>query len=1732
MFAVNKASQARKPAEAKSERADSALNKKPSSENNPLWQSLALNSSGIHPKLTVGQADDPHEQEADQVADRVMRMETRQPGDSRSSFSAFTSRKAQSKRASSEEEEKELQRAEQGGNEFSSTNAPPIVHEALSATGQSLDPTTRSFMEERFARSFDDVRVHTDAQADASASAIGAFAFTSGRDIFFGSGFYRPESDSGLRLIAHELTHVAQQARGAWSPLPAAPMRVSRHDDSEEAEARTVASDVVSGYGQPRIGVEGNANAAHTLYREIAVPNPPPAATAPANVLRPDENFRWTGAVNAPVLVLRKNWLITTHHVRANTIQLTGHNYPQLFTAILSALIQRYVWAEANRAEIMRRIPELVVQLPEHWNRFDEVQINLSRTAFQIIGLPPNAPIQTYREGSGFEIYADLRTLYGADATDEAMTNLKPAIAERIITQLERAVGRSIPPAQRVASLNSLRAQLPSSRITWVLRLNESAMRYLLGGAAWDEVLGQQQEDEGGEGGAVFQVEGGGYEMPSDISVNDRETVQQLLRELFGGPATGAPPAQTPRALSHADVQALLDLARLPNRQEILNQIRQARMGSNVTGTQSVADLIEIASAQRDRLTAAQAVGYQLPQSSPDVQPPIVNRPVHGRILNESGLLVPSMEAKFEFETLDAVDALRVPYLDIQWYATRHGAAPGTTPIRSERTRYVEVRDDSIINDRDFTVTFDRPGIYDIHAFVNHNFYLPRHFEIPVEVKTEHARLQEQEATAGAGFGQAGAARQHRFSDVADQNRVVQVGLALASPVTIPLGFLRPDDSMGLRSEGTLSNETFSTPGGSLGTGRRQLQVEIEQLDRMISQYRANGSANDLIEWAQQRRERLVATRDRLDTLSGNADNKPIAVQGSYITRVPGARGGPLELVAWFTYQPNPQGGGGTYYGHLFDHSQLVRNEDFHFQESDTNYEAMMAKLFFDITRTYPNGTMSLSFQMYDGITPTRRFVRFERVTDTLLNDVRSVLFSEPVSLIVNIAATVLTVFPPTAPIGITISIAYNGANAALNMADAMRTDTVRASNYVDIGLVALDVIPLIGRATRVIRAGGTTYRVVNAAQHAGMAYMFTDGAFQQVQQLRDGMITELAQLRDEITTLERTNPSDPSLADKRRRATQLETRIRNAAAEVFTEMALHQGLTLGAMAAVGHAAEAHFENHPGARPPAPPESGQPRTTSGTPDPAHPGGAEQPRIEPGIERPGDAAVRVGGVHPASDPVLAQALPPDLQGRVAVRRGPPPDAHEVRVHYETDALGLITEIHIAAGPDALTTHIGQHVQTVRLMQRYQGVGGAIRILFERVRALVARSGRPLVPGSNLFEASLEVEKLPRIVQERAASLQREGLDPEVRRDLEADLAHLESELERHRRTVDQAEMEAGQGFVAATVPRSNAAAVATGRPQPPPGHYYYEPTPGVFELRQFAHSTNPPKRLEFRNGQWEIIDRPESPGRDFQSFLEMQRGSFAAPLDNNPHLEAALARRFGANQTDSGGAAIARRWGEALRVLYEGAGGGTAGEALLNRLLDHLGSTTTDSSYGRFRRETRRAMVEQALAQPHPANGPDQRVTRIRQLLDAVPDTRTQGEVFTQFREQLAAQQGSALSFMQPIPGAAVNLPNGRIADGAVNITAGPPGAPPPGRYLAEDKSGPGAFDPAQARRYSDQFDAHTGTIRTVDGTSHAGIVYTFDTEASARAALATIQGLHANIHVGYIGAGGTYVWLR
>lgn len=121
---------------------------------------------------------------------------------------------------------------------------------ARAGQGRPLDRQVRSFMERRFGRDFSATRVHEGAEPARLAEAVSARAFAWRSDLYFAPGEYRPQSEAGRRVIAHELAHVVQQTSpparrgdaGDRSPIDRANRRAAAPTAGPAAARATVAA--------------------------------------------------------------------------------------------------------------------------------------------------------------------------------------------------------------------------------------------------------------------------------------------------------------------------------------------------------------------------------------------------------------------------------------------------------------------------------------------------------------------------------------------------------------------------------------------------------------------------------------------------------------------------------------------------------------------------------------------------------------------------------------------------------------------------------------------------------------------------------------------------------------------------------------------------------------------------------------------------------------------------------------------------------------------------------------------------------------------------------------------------------------------------------------------------------------------------------------------------------------------------------------------------------------------------------------------------------------------------------------------------------------------------------------------------------------------------------------------------------------------------------------------------
>jgi hypothetical protein len=169
-----------------------------------------------------------------------------------------------------------VQRKENGDDKNQSSSELDDYNNTLNTSGKPMPDAEKKFFEPKFGRDFSSVKLHTDSVAAKSAQSINALAYTSGNNIVFNTGQYAPESESGKKLIAHELTHVVQQSGGSksiqragWTNSKTTNTKATNIDDKGIENKTDPKSTIL------RIPIEGltQGNQKNSMTREV-VDNP------------------------------------------------------------------------------------------------------------------------------------------------------------------------------------------------------------------------------------------------------------------------------------------------------------------------------------------------------------------------------------------------------------------------------------------------------------------------------------------------------------------------------------------------------------------------------------------------------------------------------------------------------------------------------------------------------------------------------------------------------------------------------------------------------------------------------------------------------------------------------------------------------------------------------------------------------------------------------------------------------------------------------------------------------------------------------------------------------------------------------------------------------------------------------------------------------------------------------------------------------------------------------------------------------------------------------------------------------------------------------------------------------------------------------------------------------------------------------------------------------------------
>jgi hypothetical protein len=195
-------------------------------------------------------------------------------------------------------------------------------------------------------------------------------------------------------------------------------------------------------------------------------------------------------------------------------------------------------------------------------------------------------------------------------------------------------------------------------------------------------------------------------------------------------------------------------------------------------------------------------------------------------------------------------------------------------------------------------------------------------------------------------------------------------------------------------------------------------------------------------------------------------------------------------------------------------------------------------------------------------------------------------------------------------------------------------------------------------------------------------------------------------------------------------------------------------------------------------------------------------GATRPS-EAGAPGPHDPNVIKGGdfttPREMTEAHVHELLPASLRDKITVSVDPREAPGTVKVE-RIKRLGVVVDVKLVVGPHVRPIDIVMHGQTVHAMQRYVGVTGTIVRVVERMRSIIVRDGMPPF-GTKAWESWHELNKLPRIIEQRLEMLRTGALDPHAEAMIHADLERISRQVDEHRATLDRMDRSPGSGYIA-------------------------------------------------------------------------------------------------------------------------------------------------------------------------------------------------------------------------------------------------------------------------------------------------------------------------------------------
>ncbi|MCW5801203.1 MAG: DUF4157 domain-containing protein [Deltaproteobacteria bacterium] len=1016
---------------------------------------------------------------------------------------------------------------------------------AESSPGTGLPSPIRAQLESRAGIDLSGVRVHTGAESQAAAEAVGAQAYAVGQNIHFGTGNYDPSSSSGQHLIAHEVAHTIQQ-RGA-SPRPLYKLAVTTPGDPAEVEADRFADAVIR-------GGESVAISSHeaSIARDTKPASSAPAPAAPQLQLPDGVNFSidpdgWS-------VKIRTSWLSSSPVER--------------LTEVLQQMQRLGAFTWAKPADLRRAAEKT---RPVAASAVVEYEITV-RTLAQM-GLPPLAGTMVAHEGDNLVV-----AIRVPGVKDDGEKHL---VGPSDLTMVEGAVENFT--GLKVVQHVRFEGEAVRDGILEI-RVTDADATKMFGDKAWKGWKSGRAEGKGG--GAANNL------TTSDLSFAERVRVETWLKDNLAIVDVGGI-TRIDRVL----MNVIDEIDANPKLKAIIQQHVGKRMTKpgQVIGALDLKEILEAARSEADR----QRLGLDGKSDATLADPSMRAWSIHGKIV-QKGLVFAEREMDFVIE-LDwdlwktgrsAAEqhefAKRDWHAEVEWAVERQDK-PGKV-VKARKNH-----DSSKHMSLSHTFHLDKGeknGVYLVHAFMRSSHFVPLHFTAPIEVKTEDARMAElREAAMGDMTG----------ADTTMMNTRFDVGTAQKVLDHTPIG--KHDDTHGYTISGALPKGFRHTDQAQRSKNRNE-ELEIQKkLAAYLRKQAESGSPGygDAVLAAERRVTFLEATEKKLATDAANGW-KPFELRGTYLSKGPDVPSGGLELYGF--YQTTYINETLTFWVTVRDLSNKIES-DLEFRGDGRHFDDALREAFVKLAKAYPSGKVSvlaedLTVDKAMHVIPNGRSIGYELATTSAWKRVKSTVYDPAVQILTNAAAmAVMVAFPPSAAVLVptlaVLDIVHNVDDLVAKYEKNKLTWGTAKINLLQIGL---DVLPA-ARGAKVLNpaksavqeaSGMVNLRLVafEGLQFGGQVLVMFEATREQLVQIQEKQISVMAAKFAALIELEKEgrNPSDPTIAHRRAEIEQDAKAMRDTVMTTWATAVAHQATffvgshLLGghAEAAKGH--EANRETH------------------------------------------------------------------------------------------------------------------------------------------------------------------------------------------------------------------------------------------------------------------------------------------------------------------------------------------------------------------------------------------------------------------------------------------------------------------------------------------------------------------------------------------------------------------------